>query len=247
MSRADDAEGDGVGPERGVLGNWLRWLGGHEPQVLLAFVLVAGAVWGFAELADEVIEGETASFDERLLLALRTDDDVSDPLGPVWVEELARDITGLGGFGVLTLLTAAAAIFLLLQRRAGTALYLLLAVGSGILVSSLLKLFFDRPRPDLVPHAQAVYTSSFPSGHSMMSAVTFLTLGALLAAVQESLRLRAYLLGIAALLSLMVGTSRVYLGVHWPTDVLAGWTAGAAWALMCWALAYGSRREPKPL
>lgn len=106
-----------------------------------------------------------------------------------------------------------------------------------LLASTLLKQLFARPRPDLVPHAQLVYTSSFPSGHSMMSAVTFLTIGALLAGAQSSLRLKAYLLGSAALLTLLVGASRVYLGVHWPTDVLAGWTAGAAWALLCWAIA----------
>lgn len=215
----------------------LAWIGSHEPHVLLAFLLLAGAAWGFAELADAVLEGETASVDERLLLALRSPGDSTDPLGPGWFEETARDITGLGSIGVLALITLLAAGFLALRRQPHTLVYLVLATGGGMLASTLLKELFGRPRPELVSHAQQVYTSSFPSGHSMMSAVTFLTIGALLAGAQPSLRLKAYLLASAALLTLLVGTSRVYFGVHWPTDVLAGWTAGAAWALLCWALA----------
>lgn len=230
-------------PSRGRLRRVLTWIGAREPQVLAALLLVAGAVWMFAELADDVLEGDTADFDERVLLSLRTADDPTDPIGPGWFEEMARDITGLGGFGVLTLLTLAATGYLLLHRKGHTALYLVLATGSGILMSTLLKHLFDRPRPDLVPHAQVVYTSSFPSGHSMMSAVVFFTLGALLAGVQTNLRLRAYLLAVAAVLALLVGASRVYLGVHWPTDVLAGWTAGAAWALLCWIVAEWLRRH----
>lgn len=203
----------------------------------MAFVLFAGALWAFTELADSVLDGDTATIDERLLLAMRNPDDVTDPLGPGWFEETARDVTGLGGIGILTLITLIAAGFLALQRKRHTAIYLILATGSGMLMSTLLKLVFARPRPDLVPHATIVYTNSFPSGHSMMSAVTFLTIGALLAGAQQGLRLKAYLLGIAALLTALVGVSRVYLGVHWPTDVLAGWTAGAAWALLCWVVA----------
>lgn len=222
---------------RGRTQRALTWIGGHEPHILAAFVLVAGAIWTFVYLAGEVLEGETATLDERLLLTLRTTNDITDPLGPVWFEEVARDITGLGGVGILTLITLASAGFLVLQRKRHTAVYLLLAVGSGNLMSNLLKYLIDRPRPDLVPHAQQVYTSSFPSGHSMLAAVTYLTLGALLAGTQPNRRLKAYLLLIAALVTLLVGLSRVYLGVHWPTDVLAGWTAGAAWALLCWAIA----------
>jgi undecaprenyl-diphosphatase len=130
-----------------------------------------------------------------------------------------------------------------LQRKRHLAFYLVAAVASGMVVGSLLKWGFDRPRPDLVPHGQIVYTSSFPSGHSMISAVAFLTLGALLASGQTNLRMHGYLMGLALFLTLIVGVSRVYLGVHWPTDVLAGWTAGAAWALLCWALARRLRRR----
>jgi undecaprenyl-diphosphatase len=221
----------------------LAWLGARELGTLTALLLGAGAVWLFLELTDEVLEGDTAGVDEQLLLALRAPNDTSDPLGPPWFEELARDITGLGGAAILTLLTLASAGFLALQRKLHLAVYLLLAVGSGALLSTLLKMGFDRPRPELVAHGQAVYTSSFPSGHSMLSALAFLTLGALLASGQTNLPVRAYLIGLAAFLTMLVGASRVYLGVHWPTDVLAGWTAGAAWALLCWAFAERLRRR----
>jgi undecaprenyl-diphosphatase len=222
---------------------FLGWLGEREAGTLAALLLAAGGVWLFVELADDVLEGDTTSVDERLLLALRAPTDVSDPLGPPWVEELARDVTGLGGVGILTFLTLASAGFLAMQRKHHLASYLLGAVVSGTLVSTALKLGFDRPRPDLVPHGSIVYTSSFPSGHSMLSAVVFLTLGALLASAQTNFALRAYLIGLAVFLTLLVGASRVYLGVHWPTDVLAGWTAGAAWALLCWAIAQQLRRR----
>jgi undecaprenyl-diphosphatase len=221
----------------------LAWLGGHDLATLVLVFLLAGAVWGFAELADEVFEGETGGFDRWLILTLRNPADLTDPLGPAWLEEMGRDFTALGGVGVLTLLTLAAAGFLLLRRQGHAALLLLAAVGGGILLSSLMKHGFSRPRPELVPHGSYIYTSSFPSGHSMMSAVTYLTLGALLARAEARRRIKAYLLILAVLLTFSVGLSRVYLGVHWPTDVLAGWTAGAAWAMACWLAARWLQRR----
>jgi undecaprenyl-diphosphatase len=204
---------------------------------LLLLVLVAGGVWAFVQLADEVMEGGTHRIDERILLALRNPADRSDPIGPRWLEESERDFTALGGVGVLTLLTLAVGGYLVLDGKKRAALLVLLAVGGGLLLSSVLKHEFQRPRPDLVPHGSYVYTTSFPSGHSTMAAATYLTLGALLTRVHPQRRMKAFLLGFATLLTLLVGCSRVYLGVHWPTDVLAGWTAGGVWALLCWLLA----------
>ena len=220
-----------------LLHRFMNWLGRHELATLVLIVLLTAMVWGFVALAGEVMEGDTRALDERILLALRTPGDLSDPLGPGWIEEVGRDFTALGGMGVLTLLTLVVAGYLIMMRRYGATLLMLVAIGGGLLASTLLKFGFDRPRPDLVPHGSIVYTASFPSGHSMLSAVTYLTLGALLARVQPRRRLKAYFLILAVLLTLMVGSSRVYLGVHWPTDVLAGWTAGAAWALLCWLIA----------
>jgi len=204
---------------------------------IIALLLVAFAVWAFLEVADEVLEGETREFDESVLLAFRTPGDRSDPVGATWVEELARDVTGLGSVVTLAFVTLATAGFLLLQRKRHLAIYLVLAVATGTAGSSLLKAGFGRARPDVVEHAHAVYTSSFPSGHSMMSAIVFLTLGVLLATALEKRVMQFYVLGLAVLITVAVGISRVYLGVHWPTDVLAGWAAGCGWALLCWAIA----------
>ena len=212
-------------------------LGRHELITLVLLALITAGIWIFAELADEVIEGDTKSFDETVLLAMRTPGDSADPVGPRWLHELGRDFTALGGVGFLTLLTLAVIGFLVLQRRYGAAVLVAVSIGGGFLVSSLLKYGFERPRPDLISHESYVYTTSFPSGHSMLSAVTYLTLGALLARIQPQLRLKAYIMLLAILLTLLVGISRVYLGVHWPTDVLAGWAVGSSWALLCWLIA----------
>ena len=204
-----------------------------EASALAGIGLVGASLWLFISIAGEVMEGETAAWDRRLLLALRSAADPALPWGPAWVQEMARDFTALGGVAVLTLMTAAVIGYLLLAGKRHAAIAILVAVAGGLILSSLLKLGFDRPRPELVPHGSLVYTTSFPSGHSMMAAVTYLTLGALLARVGGSIRIRIYLLSVAVLLTVLVGVSRVYLGVHWPTDVAAGWAVGAAWALLC--------------
>ncbi|HEX7046096.1 MAG TPA: phosphatase PAP2 family protein [Gammaproteobacteria bacterium] len=211
-------------------------LGLHPFQALLLLAVFCGGAWSFVELADDVTEGETRRIDTRLLLALRNPVDRADPIGPGWVEEMGRDFTALGGVGVLLFIVLVTIGYLLISRRLRTALFVAIAIVVGQLLSSLLKLGFDRPRPELVPHESIVYTASFPSGHSMMAAVTYLTLAALLSRLQLQRRVKIYLLLIALLITLLVGASRVYLGVHWPTDVLAGWMAGAAWAALWWLI-----------
>jgi undecaprenyl-diphosphatase len=133
--------------------------------------------------------------------------------------------------------------YLLLIGKKRSALFMLAAVGTGILASLLLKTGFDRPRPALVPHGSIVYTKSFPSGHSMMAAVTYLTIGALLMRAHVRRAARGYILGAAILVTVLVGVSRVYLGVHWPTDVLAGWAAGGLWASTAWLIVRWLQRE----
>ena len=216
---------------RHVFNRFVLWLGGHDYLVLIAVLLIVGGVWGFIALMDEVREGATQHFDEW---AIRT---IGAYNGPPMLEEIGRDITALGGVTVLTLVTLAVAGYLHLQRKWGALIFLLIATVGGAVLSGVLKHFVDRPRPDLVPHRSYVVTTSFPSGHSMLSAVVYLTLGALLARFTRDLRLRVYFLSLALTMTFLVGVSRVYMAVHWPTDVLAGWTAGCVWAILCWTVA----------
>jgi undecaprenyl-diphosphatase len=209
----------------------------RELTTLVLLLVVFAAGWSFFEIAGEVLEGDTQVLDRRVVLSMREASDLSDPLGPRWLEEFGRDVTALGGMGVLGFFALATVAYLFLDRKPHAALFVLVAVFGGMLLSTVLKEVIDRPRPDLVPHGQHVYTKSFPSGHSMLSAVTYLTLGALLARLQKRRSLKLYALALAIFLSLAIGVSRVYLGVHWPTDVLAGWSAGAAWAVLCWVIA----------
>lgn len=223
---------------------WARWWGGREPAVLAAMFVIFAALWAFIALAGEVMEGDTTKFDERVVLAMRRADDPKTPIGPPWVAEMGRDATALGGFGWLIFFTVVVASYLHLDRKQHLAWFVVASAVSGYVVSSLLKLGFQRERPDIVPHLSYVYNStSFPSGHSMNSAVIYLTLGVLVAAGMGRKRLKVYVVCVAILVTLAVGVSRVFLGVHYPTDVLAGWMAGTIWAMLCWIVARKLQRR----
>jgi undecaprenyl-diphosphatase len=200
-------------------------------RLSLTAVAVLAGLWAFADLSDEVHEGETTAFDRAVLLAFRTPGDLDSPIGPRWLRETARDITALGGFTVLILVTVLAAVLLLMEgRRRQAAIFAGTVAAAQVLVEGL-KSVMERARPDLVPHHDLVYSNSFPSGHSAMTPVVYLTLAAILAAGEERRSVRWLLILTAAALTVSVGVSRVYLGVHWPTDVLGGWALGVAIAL----------------
>jgi undecaprenyl-diphosphatase len=228
---------------RWTLWRVIEWLGGHELAVLLGLLVVVAGTWGFIALAGEVVEGDTQRFDERLIRALRRPDDPATPIGPAWMEEVGRDITALGGVPLIVLITGAVAGFLALDRKFGALWFVLGATAGGFAVSAALKAMFRRPRPEVVPHLMRAYQSSFPSGHSMISAVVYLTLGVLLVRLVHRRQLKFYFLSTAVLLTLLVGVSRVYIGVYYPTDVLAGWTAGLVWAVLCWLVQRALQRR----
>ena len=192
---------------------------------------------GFVSLAGKVTEGDTQAFDSRILRALRDPSDPSRPIGPAWIEQPLIDLTSIGGPTVLWLVISAVAGFLVLQTRYRTAIVVLLTSSSGELLNQIMKLAFNRPRPTIVPHLRVVYSTSFPSGHAMESAIVYLTLAAILMRASESTATKTYILALAVLLTVLVGISRVYLGVHYPTDVIGGWIVGFIWASICWLVA----------
>jgi undecaprenyl-diphosphatase len=205
-----------------------------EARVLIGLMLAAGALWAFLNIADEMAEGETEAVDRHIILMLREPGDLNDPLGSKNIEEAVRDVTALGGTTLVIVVTLVAVLAFAFHKKRRHALVMAGAVLAAWGSSQVTKALYSRPRPDLVPHEAYVYSASFPSGHSTMSTACFLTLAMLVSSLEPQRRSKALAYGLAGMVVVGVGFSRVYLGVHWPTDVLAGWCLGAAWALAGW-------------
>jgi undecaprenyl-diphosphatase len=203
-----------------------------ELRALVGLTLVSAFLWIFLSVMGEVREGDTYKLDSTILLALRQPGHLGTPVGPRWLQETARDVTALGGFTVITLVVVLGVLMLWLHRRRFQASVFLAAVLIGQAAAELTKQLVGRTRPDLVPHLDIVYSSSFPSGHSAMSPIVYFTLAGILAAGEPRRSAKTVLLAGAAALVLAIGVTRVYLGVHWPTDVIGGWAMGAAVALL---------------
>jgi undecaprenyl-diphosphatase len=227
----------------------LKLLRRFESRALALYFAVAGAGWAFFSLADEMAEGDTLRFDRRVLMFFREPGQPNNPLGSRSFEEAMRDVTALGGFTFLTLATIVAVLAFLFHRRVRHAAVLAGTLLGALFASEALKLVYGRPRPDLVPHGAYVYSGSFPSGHSMLSAATFLTIAVLVSSLETQRSTKKLAFAVAILVMIAVGISRVYLGVHWPSDVLAGWAAGAGFAAIAWVVllrvAPTRRSEPK--
>lgn len=220
--------------ERARLRLWVdrarrRWPKGAPPLLVL---LVVSGVWLFWQIADEALEGDSEKFDRAILLALRTPGDLSRPIGPAWLTQSMIDLSALGGFTIVWMVGLLSLGLLALLRRWAAAAILAAGVGGISVVNALLKVFFHRPPPEVVPHLAVVSNASFPSGHATIAAATYLTIGALLAQTVKGRPARIYINAVMVALTVLVGVSRIYLGVHWPTDVIAGWALGAAWALV---------------
>ena len=221
------------------MGDRRRWprfrkLERHELGWLIAGLAVCLLLWGFLALASEVMEGDTTALDTKILVSLRKADDPSRPIGPAWVETALLDLTAIGGPTVLGLVVLSVVGFLALQGRYRTALVVLITAASGEVANVAIKNVFLRPRPTVVPYLRDVASTSFPSGHAMESAIIYLTLGAMLMRLAERRVTKLYCIGMAIFVTFLVGVSRVYLGVHYPTDVIGGWIFGFLWASLCW-------------
>lgn len=219
----------------------------RESLLLTVLLLMAAALWGFIELQDEVREGDPLLFDEQILLFFRAADDPGQLRGPVWMEKAWRDITSLGGGSVLTLITLGATGFFVLRRQWIPVAVMLLTVIGGAFVLIGLKGLYERERPQVTAHLVEEISSGFPSGHSTMAMVVYLTLAVMLAEFQKKRRIRVYILGYGILLALLVGISRIILGVHYPSDVAAGWTFGLLWALLGWIAVWLLKRSAPKL
>jgi len=217
----------------------------HQIDLVILIAVGLLVIFGylFAEIADEVLEGQAQPYDEFVLQRLREPGDRLNPVGPPALEQMARDITALGSAAVLTLLTIAVSIYLfIIRHRRMLLLFLAVVIGGGLL-TFLIKELVDRPRPDYMSTLTLETSGSFPSGHAALSTVVYLTIGVLLARTTAKKRLKIYYMTVALAVTLLVGFSRVYLGVHYPTDVLGGFSAGFIWALLCWITAYALQKR----
>lgn len=216
---------------------FLEKSGLNEIKILVVVLSVLAGILIFISIANEVVEGETQHFDNYILKSLREPGDVSQPAFPGWLTNTMENITSLGSAAVIVLITVIVVGYLLLQKKYYWMWLVIIATIGGALLVGGLKEIIGRTRPTVVTHLLQEKSLSFPSGHSMMSAIVYLTQATLLSRIETNKKVKIYIISTALLLTILIGISRVYIGVHYPTDVLAGWVAGISWALLCWYIA----------
>ncbi len=208
----------------------------HPPIDRRRAAVLAVLCWaGFGLVAYLVTNGLTDSFDTWGLLSYRTADTLAFG-GPERVFEAVRDVTALGGIFLRTLFALGAVAALLFLRLKREAVLFFITIASGWAVSGALKVLVGRERPELVPHLASAGGGSFPSGHSFGSALVYIGMALAFASLSDRQPVRLSIVAAAVIVSMMVAWSRVLLGVHYPTDVIAGWLGGAGWALASVAL-----------
>jgi len=206
------------------------------PWLLAAGGAVAMAVLPIALVGALIDHGSRFAFDRAILLAARDGTMHGTPVGPAWLAQAMVDVTALGGPTILAIAVALTCGFLAIRRRWVTIWLVLGATVTGSLAVALAKGLVARPRPELTDHLVTISSASFPSGHAANSAIIYLSIATILMQIVEGRAARSYILAAATLLVVAIGCSRVYLGVHWPSDVLAGWSFGILWAIAWWML-----------
>lgn len=215
----------------------------REFRLLVTILVIVASLWTFLVLAEAVRGGSIQRFDDMVLVSLRNPEHPETPRGPAGLTDVMRDITSLGGPPVILLVIFSVAGYLVLRRKYQPLLLLVVAAVGGALLDVGLKTLVGRGRPSIVPHLVGAYSMSFPSGHSLISMVVYLVLAALLSPELPDRRARVYVIAVALFLTFLIGVSRVYLGVHYPSDVLGGWSIGLAWATICWLGAWSIERR----
>ncbi len=215
----------------------IRFLKRIDFQLLISFLAILLLILLFRQIANWIDAGTTDRIDFELLRMCRDETPEMKPRGSPKFVGAVRDFTALGSGTVLTFLVITVSLFYFLQGRWRTGLFLLVTSSLGWGLMEWLKDVYARPRPAVVSHLTPETSYSFPSGHAKMSAVIYLTLGIILAQRSRRQSVKVFWMSIAIVLTLCIGCTRVYLGVHHPSDVLAGWIAGTCWALFVFLIA----------
>lgn len=209
----------------------------------LPAIIAATACWAvFIGMAMWVSDGSSSRFDAEGLAIFRTGPDFG-LIGPVWMEEAVRDVTALGGVflrNLFSVIIVTALLTLGFQREAAA---LFVTVAGGWAAGVALKVYVMRPRPDILPHLMDAGGFSFPSGHTFNATVVYLSIGLTAARLTRNLSVQYAVVSFSLTLSILVGLTRIMLGVHFPTDVIAGLAGGAGWTFLCMALFWPAHHD----
>jgi len=214
----------------GCLNSTLRFIGQHVrgfsgavvSAFAISFIIALLATVAFILFSQIVLGGWTQAGDDAVLQWFARH---RSPL----LDSFMREVTALGSIGILAIVASIASVFLWLTHHRWSVLILLAGIIGGWTANSILKIWFERPRPTIVPPLAEVGSLSFPSGHAMTSMIVYGSIAYLLTRFEPTRNIRRATVVATLLLIVLIGISRVYLGVHYPSDVVGGYIAGLAW------------------